>query len=399
MSWLDNLRPASFRGVPFFVETTKKSLGRRAVVHEFPNRETPFTQDMGRIAYAWTLEGHVLGNDYDEAKKKLEEAFNKYGPGELIHPYDGMQQVQVGPVEFSESTKEGAILFFTATIYEAGSLEFPKSTNDKEAILAEASQKALDDAKAEFDNSFSIAGLPGFAVDSARAKIAAAQQAYDDAGKGLRDISDAAAELAYDTRNLVAETNDLLQSPSKLSQRLLNSFNLLKATFSSAKIQTDALESFFKFGGADAVIATTTPIRAKEASNAVAFNNLMRRAAAISAAVTAQQAEYDTIEEAEETRDMINEVIEEQIRTTDDTEIYQSLIDVKAALTEAVPDVDSDLPFLKVFKTEGVTNSLQVSYELYEDPRAEADIIARNKIKNPAFISNGVELEVLSGII
>lgn len=399
MSWLDNLRPASFRGVPFFVESSKKALGRRAVVHEFPNRETPYTQDMGRVATAWTLDGHVLGTDYDVEKRKLEEAFNKYGPGELIHPYDGLQNVQIGNVEFTESTKEGAILYFSATIYEAGSLDFPKSVDDKAAILAEASDQAIADAKADFDDNFSITGLPGFAVDSARAKIAAAQKMYDESNKGLRDIADAGAELAYSTRNLVAETNDLLKSPSQLSQKLLDSFNLLKSTFSNVNFQTDALTAFFTFGASDVGGDTTgmTPVRAKEAANKDIFNNFMRRVAAASASVTAQQGEYDSFQEAEEIRDQITEVIEEQIRTGEDTEVYQSLIDVKAALVSALPDEDADMPLLKQYTTEAVVSSLELAYDLYQDPRAEADIIARNKIQNPGFISSGKTLEVLSG--
>lgn len=397
MSWLDNLRPASFRGVPFYVETTKKTLGRRVVVHEFPNRETPFTQDMGRVAYAWSLEGHVLGTDYDVAKAKLAEAFNKYGPGELVHPYDGLQMVQVGAVEFSESTREGAILYFSATIYEAGSLEFPKSINDKASILGEAADNALANAKAEFDSKFSIAGLPGFAVDSARAKIAAAQKAYDSATKGISDISNAAAQLAFSTRSLVAETNDLLKSPSKLSQRLLDSFTLLKDTISNARIQTDALMSFFDFGSDDVGGSQSTPVRTQEAVNKDTFNNLMRTAAAVNAAVTAQQSQFETFQDADEVRDQITEVIEEQIRTSGDSDLYQSLIDVQAALISAVPDEDADLPNLKQVTTEDVTTSLHLAYELFEDKRKEDDIIKRNEIKHPGFIPQGQVLEVLDG--
>ena len=61
MSWKDELRPASFRGVEFFIDVSQKSLGRRAVLHEFPNRETPYTEDMGRVAEGFEIEGHVLG--------------------------------------------------------------------------------------------------------------------------------------------------------------------------------------------------------------------------------------------------------------------------------------------------------------------------------------------------
>lgn len=399
MSWLENLRPASFRGVPFFVETSKRTLGRRVVVHEFPNRDTPYTQDMGRISDSFEIDGHVLGINYDEAKKKLEEVFNKKGPGELVHPYYGLMLVQVGPVEFTESTKEGAILYFSATFKEAGSNDFPKSINDKAAILADAADKALADAKSDFDKSFSVAGIPGFAVASARDKIAAAQKAYDSATKGIADISEAAAQLAFSTRNLVAETNDLLLSPSRLSQRLLGSFSLLKNAISNARLRTDALGSFFKFGADDSGGTASTPVRRQEAKNKDAFNNLMRRAAVINAAVDAQQAQYQSFNEAQEQRDEITTVIEEQIRTTEDTELYQSLIDLHAALVTAVPDADADLPNLRQVTTDDVTSSLHLAYDLFEDARTEADIITRNNIRNPGFISQGRVLEVLDGNI
>lgn len=397
MSWLDNLRPASFRGVPFFIETSKRTLGRRVVVHEFPNRDTPYTQDMGRISDSFDIDGHVLGNDYDVAKKKLEQVFNKSGPGELVHPYYGLMLVQVGAVEFSESTKEGAILYFTATFKEAGSNEFPKSINDKASILGEAADKAIADAKSEFDNTFSVAGLPGFAVDSARAKIAAAQKAYADASKGVSDVSNAAAQLAFSTRNLVAETNDLLQSPSNLSQALLNNFGLLQSAISNARVRTKSLTSFFNFGSDDVGSNNSTPIRQQESANKDSFNNLMRRAAAIYAAVDAQQATYESFQDAEAQRQLITDVIEEQIRLSGDSEIYQTLIDVNAALVAAVPDVDADLPSLKKLTLDETTSSLELAYDLFEDGRTEADIIARNKIQNPGFIVAGTELEVLDG--
>lgn len=399
MSWLENMRPGSFRGVPFWTETAKKTLGRRVVQHEFPNRETPYTQDMGRISNAFTIDGHVLGTDYDVEKKKLEEAFNKYGPGELVHPYDGLIMAQCGPVEFTESTKEGAILYFSATFYEAGSNEFPNSINNKASVLGEAAGSAIAGAKDEFDKKFSIIGLPGFAVESARAKIAAAQKAYNDATKGISDIREAAAQLAYSTRNLVAETNDLLQSPSRLSQALLDSFGLLQSSISNARLKTDALKSFFSFGSDDSSPDSSTPARQREQENKEVFNNFMRRVAVVSAAVTAQQTEFESFQDAEVTRDQITEVIEDQIREGTDTELFQALSDVQAALVSAVPDVDADLPNLKEVITDGPVSSLHLAYDLFMDPRAEEDIIKRNAIKNPGFIPKGKALEVLDGNI
>ena len=162
-------------------------------------------------------------------------------------------------------------------------------------------------------------------------------------------------------------------------------------------MRTKSLTSFFNFGSDDVGSNNSTPIRKQESSNKDAFNNLMRRAAAVYAAVDAQQADYESFQDAEEQRQLISDVIEEQIRLSGDSEIYQSLIDVNAALVAAVPDVDADLPSLKKLTVEDTTSSLELAYDLFEDGRTEADIITRNKIKNPGFIVAGTELEVLDG--
>lgn len=64
--WRDRLRDASFRGVPFSVEDDEGSFGRRVQVHEYPNRDKPFTEDLGRAtrrmtinAYQWQRAAHA----------------------------------------------------------------------------------------------------------------------------------------------------------------------------------------------------------------------------------------------------------------------------------------------------------------------------------------------------
>ena len=126
MSWRDNLRQGSFRGVEFFTEDVQTAGGRRAVHHQFPNREKPYAEDMGRAARVYTIQGHVIGDNYFETKTRLLEVFEKKGPGELIHPYYGSLFVQVAEVNVSESNQEGAIAVFTAKFLEAGDNRFPK---------------------------------------------------------------------------------------------------------------------------------------------------------------------------------------------------------------------------------------------------------------------------------
>ena len=44
------LREASFKGAPFHVEETGGQFGRRTVLHEYPFRDLPYGEDLGRSA-------------------------------------------------------------------------------------------------------------------------------------------------------------------------------------------------------------------------------------------------------------------------------------------------------------------------------------------------------------
>lgn len=89
MSWKDNLRPASFRGVPFQVDDDEGTFGRRVQVHEYPNRDKPYTEDLGRATRRFTINAYLVGNDFFEARDRLIVAIDTPGPGTLVHPYYG----------------------------------------------------------------------------------------------------------------------------------------------------------------------------------------------------------------------------------------------------------------------------------------------------------------------
>lgn len=65
MSWRDRLLPASFRGAEFLVDShSTEAAGRRAAVHEYPGRDTPYAEDLGRRTGEYRIQGYVLGEDY-----------------------------------------------------------------------------------------------------------------------------------------------------------------------------------------------------------------------------------------------------------------------------------------------------------------------------------------------
>jgi len=63
--WRDALLPAMFDGCPFYVEAGSQEGGRRIVLFEFPKRDTPYAEDMGRKATEFTVRGYCVAFMYD----------------------------------------------------------------------------------------------------------------------------------------------------------------------------------------------------------------------------------------------------------------------------------------------------------------------------------------------
>lgn len=119
--WRDNWRQASFRGAPFFVEIGAKGGGRRTVVHEFPKRDTPYAEDMGRRAGEFNVIGYTIGPNYKDARDALEKALDTEGAGTLIMPTRPDIKCNCLRYNSVERRQEGGFCLIEMTFVEAGS--------------------------------------------------------------------------------------------------------------------------------------------------------------------------------------------------------------------------------------------------------------------------------------
>ena len=392
MTWKDRLRPASFRGVSFFVDSSQVTGGRRVQFHEFPDRDDPYAEDLGRVGKTYKIEGHILGDDYDQIKKQLQEAVDKDGPGELVHPYFGTLFVQVGAFSIDEDTKEGRIAKVSFQFYETTDLRYPKPLEDKAKALADSATNAKAAAKNSFDKGFSITKLAGSAVDTARKGVQFAADTIQNATKGIQAEIQGIADLAYSIKNLKAEVNDLLQSPSKLSQRLLDNLALLESAVGAPKGRFQAHSKMFQFVATPTGLNDSTPTRAREKANDDSLNTFIQQTAIANAANQVAEMTFDSTEDAVKIREQLRDLIEVQLQTTNDDDVFQAFNQLLADVVRILPDADSELPNVQEENINEPTPSLVLAYDLFENIESEDDILNRNKIVHPAFISGLIEV-------
>jgi hypothetical protein len=184
-NWRAGLSPASFRNVIFHVEVGARASGRRSVVHEYPKRNLPYTEDMGRHAVRWQFTGYILNNDkrlqaeaspgwagkgrraggqavayetpyFDliDQRNKLIEALERDGAGLLVHPSlsysfpggaagtspGGPMLVICERYSVSESRQRGGYYEFDMQFVEAGVKPDPQRVDTKGQVMTAAEE-------------------------------------------------------------------------------------------------------------------------------------------------------------------------------------------------------------------------------------------------------------------
>lgn len=168
-SFIDQLRPASFRGVPFGVLGSEAKFGRRLSVHEYPYRDKPWVEDLGRKTRPFSLTGFLVadslvygGGEVLAQRDAMAAAAEQSGSGILIHPTYGELTVSLETVSIVERWDTGRYFDLQFSFIESGDRVFPSPETDTGAQL-DAAADGLDDAAADdYD-----AGLIGFLEDGA----------------------------------------------------------------------------------------------------------------------------------------------------------------------------------------------------------------------------------------
>lgn len=402
MSWREELRRvqfagramigASFRGVPFFVESTERSGGRRTVSHEFPQRDTPYVEDLGRRAGTHRFDGYVIGDDYIAQRDALQEALeSQAGPGELVHPSYGTISAICTGLSVRESRTEGGWaqlgMEFAETPAQSPS---PEIVVDEAATVSASAAVAKAATSVELDATFSAAGLPAYALASTEAAI---RSAAEQVRARLEPLARTAQELATFSgriRLITSQASSLARQPAQALAALDAAIvGLGEAAADAPGDVLDALLGAYGFDEGPAA-PLTTATRRRERANQLAITGALRRNISIEAARLATSAVFASSDEALAARDRVAALLEEQAGSSDDA-AYLAISTLRADLLRAVPGSSLLARVVTVARRVPIP-SILLAYQLYGETSREDDVIDRNRIRNPSVVSGDLEV-------
>lgn len=393
------LRPASFRGIQFDLESDDKSFGRGIVTHKFVGRDQHAHEDMGAKVEGISLVAVVIGEGFVARADALEKAFAQKGPGTLIHPHYGeIQVVIIDGTRSHSSDAVGEVRFSITFERDDGPPLFPTALSNTMGGLLNASNNVFDALSLDFNKAFNISGLPDFVSSDALTRSASwlgkMNSIFSTSGllpllpSGIDTLDILSDGYASSAVSLYKTLRDLA-APKRtpVIGRAPVPVQVPSQTVAKALLKASDITVSDPITGSP----STAPVRLLNA-NAM---DLYHRTMALSAAVGAvRHTSFESREEAISLRDGVTgrlEVLLDRLGEAEWDRSWSESRQMMAAIHRDIDDRIGRLPRTVQVRPAAVRSALALANRLYPDDTTQflnksADLVVRNRIRHPGFV-------------
>lgn len=410
--WKLKIRQATWRGYPFFVASHWRTGGRRIAKHEYPYRDKPYNEDMGRKVQGYELNGYVLGDDYHRQRDNLVKACEAFGPGTLRHPVYGSLAVVCVDYKVEENNTDGRMASISFTFEEAGEAAYPKSKLEKMADAVAQGLQAADEVAGKIASAWNMEGAPSYL-------IAIAEDTVATLGGWMASLANPASPSGYlaTVTNLADNAATLVTAPADLAEQTVGSLRAMfgPAEALSPQLARQKLESAQAYGtntggAAEYSPASEVPITpvvdnstdaGQQLKDALDALTLGVRAGAIAVlAELAGDLTYEYVEQVRDIRDALTDAIDAVcLNPAMDDDLYERMMELRTSVVYGLPVNASNLPqIVETTLPEGLP-AIVLAWKLYGDVDPEsraAEIVVRNGLDHPLFLPSDQVLAVLS---
>ncbi|WP_322037195.1 DNA circularization protein [Burkholderia cepacia] len=449
-SWLDQLRTASWRDVPFQVDTIEMTDGDNTVLREYPFQDLPTVFRMGAGANEIKFSAYVVGDDYLDQLNRLRQVLT--GDGVLVHPTQGSIRCWCnGKYTVKEApASEGGCARLELSFIRAEPRRYPvgvTNTADQVADAADdAEQSLIDSLAANLD----LSKLTGWAHDNVLSRI---RSGLDTLWDGISFVN-----RAFDTYNTLVRQyitfplNELAAIPSILGRRISDltkipetltsndawsvfgaARNLWKVPTATRSLMSPstpaspsglpqaispdiaaayALTGFVPSAAqaklAEAFVPSTSPYqttaRRAEAQALKTLEAFFNGVVTIMAVRAVAQIELENYDQALALRTDFNQQITELILASaaepvggvGETTTHDELARLKTAVLADLQARSRDLARLTTYAPESWQPALYVSYRMFGTTRWADEIVTMNPhIRHPLLVPPGTPLRII----
>lgn len=424
-----NILPASFRGAPFAVLSSDVGGGRRVALHQYPGRDDPWAEDMGRAARRWRFRGFIVDGDVvffggpiQLQRALLLAALEASGPGLLIHPTLGAVQASVIGFNLGEATDASRYSTLEVEFLEAGKQQFPSLLSSSQGLFS-ASNLCIAALAADGVRAIALAASSGdrrealattaylWATDvvalsgDATALTRVASQLPGNFGRfatgantginGQRPTPYSTSTQISDLVAAVAAQRATINGYAVQLRRSIATSNLLYATdvadnvvafvqslASACADPADAIRLLERLIG----FATDWP--AATVGISVAFSTMMRRAACAALATAVGEYQPSSADDAAAQIATIGAIVANEAEiaaNAGDDQSFRALRAIRSAIVEDLRARGATLPQIKRFQPGASLPSLTLAQRYYRDSTRADQLVTQVQPVHPLF--------------
>jgi len=153
--WRQRLLPAHFDGFQFHCESGSRDNGRRIVTHEFPKKDFPYSEDMGKRATEFSVRGYLIQfvtetasplyqRNYTYARDNLKFRLETGQPGSLQLPLQDPMIVVCTRYRLTEEERLGGYCVFDMSFVELGVPPFNPTPSSYQNLVAQSETLRAD---------------------------------------------------------------------------------------------------------------------------------------------------------------------------------------------------------------------------------------------------------------
>lgn len=376
------LRTASYKGVRFDVTDAEANAGRRSVLHEYPMRDLPYVEDIGRATRRYALTAIVAGTDYIARTKRLMEALEAPGGGTLVHPWLGSLKVtptEIGKAKFDRSLGKATI---DLVFVETGALENPSGLLGKIESLRKSIDEAMRSVQDAYDTAMEFASVAD-AVVSAGAQTFGQIQRLVSVNAFMQDSG-----IAKAVSLVKSGSGSDLKTLGKNLARGLDLSSLTGVSWSRATHSTASLSksSVLAMESAEGLVAGSSDALIVEQGNAI--KSMARSTLAIQAAGAATMVAEDgetSYDELISLQADVCDALDEAALSCPDDELAIVLADLRDSTYMALSESARDSARLIEMDVRPGTPLVVAAYRRYADAERTEEIAKINAVRHYGF--------------
>ena len=415
----ETLREASFRNVPFFLVEDEGTSGRRAIPRAFPKKETGWTEDNGAVLTQQQINAKLLGQNFQAQLTALLNALNTPGPGELVHPWFGIQRVQVGKVTHRLSTEEGGIAYVSFEVFEAGQRLFPAPAEDTSQKVLTTAQ-TVRDALARGDYFAALDGL-GEMTDVALGDMEKLVTGLPVLPEAFMDWIDRAGRFKDLAGVIIARPGELINQMADLLSDMrtvvtepvwaLRVYEQLRGQWSGDRAELSARKTLPKdmhvvvssvsagvTGMAGSVPVTVIPPTPELQNNILHYRQLMIVLALVAQSETLATMTFTSGSEATLAGERLAQVLAEQAAVAVEEgkrEMWRALRDLRFAVVNDMHVRGAQLPDVRRLSPLVTTTATLLAWRETGNTENRDAIVSRNRLRDPGFILPSQTIEII----